>query len=110
MSKARADRPIFIDIDGTLTNEPEHPWGKVHTTRIDKINRLVELGYQIVIWSGNGTTYARAFAERHGLKGVFCIGKPQVFVDDNPKIRPMEYCLPEDFFAFEEPIIREFYK
>lgn len=95
------DRPIYIDIDGTLTDSPDSSWGMVFHARIAYINKLVILGTQVVIWSGCGTEYAKAFCEKHGLKGIICVGKPEHIVDDNPDIRPRNRMLtstPEEFF------------
>lgn len=81
--------PIFIDIDGTLTMDGEKAWGPPRESAIDSLKNLIEGGSEIVLWSGRGTTYAKAWAERLGLTGkVTCIGKPYYCCDDNPEIRP----------------------
>lgn len=81
--------PIFIDIDGTLTTTPDKAWGPVIAYRIDKIQRLVEEGHEVVLWSAGGSGYAKSFARRVGLGDlVTCIGKPRCIVDDTPYIRP----------------------
>lgn len=93
-----------MDIDGTLTNEPSRPWGKVNVRRLHKIQDLIASGRQVVIWSGNGTAYAREFAMCYGLAGAVAIGKPEVMVDDNPTIRPanrMPVVSPETYFRDE---------
>ena len=95
------DRPIYIDIDGTLTDQPVEHWGTPWQARLAKVRRMLAEGVQVVIWSGGGTTYARAWAERHGLAGAVCIGKPEFCVDDNPTIRPvgrMRIVPPTEFF------------
>ena len=84
------ERPLFIDIDGTLTCEAGRPWGGVIPARIAKVITMLKRGEQVVIWSGNGTTYARAFAVANGLTGAVCIGKPEACIDDNPDIRPRQ--------------------
>ena len=95
------DRPIFIDIDGTLTDHPEQH-GKAIPERIEHIRRLVSRGQSVVIWSGGGTLYARNWVTAHGLAGIVtAIGKPETVVDDNPDIRPkgrMPIVSPQDFF------------
>ncbi len=96
------DRPIYIDIDGTLTNNPTTTWGKVLQERIKKIKCLVAENTQVVVWSGNGTQYAKAFCEKHGIEGVVALGKPEYIVDDNPDIRPKErmpVLTPFEFFG-----------
>lgn len=80
--------PIFIDIDGTLTDKPHGTWGNVYGERIAHLKSLLERGYEVVLWTGGGTSYAKAFAEKFDLMGAICIGKPGCIVDDNPDIRP----------------------
>ena len=94
--------PVYFDIDGTLTDAPEKQWGKVVQQRLDIVRGLIESGREVVIWSGGGTEYARAFAMKYGLSGAVCIGKPAVMVDDNPDIRPRERMMlmsPPDYFT-----------
>ena len=95
------DRPIFIDIDGTLTDHPSQH-GNAIPERIAHIWRLLGQGHSVVIWSGGGTQYARKFARDHNLDHlVTAIGKPEMIVDDNPDIRPkgrMPVVSPQDFF------------
>ena len=95
------DRPIFIDIDGTLTTTPSRPWGPTIAARLNRVRDLLAAGQQVVVWSGNGTAYATQFVEKHGLEGAVSIGKPELVVDDNPDIRPrerMQILSPEEFF------------
>lgn len=97
-----ADRPIYIDIDGTLTDRPDHPWGAPIAFRIAWVKTMIEEGKSIVLWSGTGTAYVRAFAEQHGLGAAVCIGKPEMCIDDNPGIRPegrMRIVGPVEFFG-----------
>ena len=105
------DRPVFIDIDGTLTDKPNQG-GNVLADRIAHIRKLVGQGQDVVIWSGGGTDYARHWVYANGLADLHdelgwesgdltAIGKPEVIVDDNPDIRPkgrMPIVPPEDFF------------
>ncbi len=82
-----SDRPIFIDVDGTLTDF-HNQGGNPIESRIEQVRELIAGGKQVVIWSGGGTAYAAAFAAEHGLSGAVTIGKPEFCVDDNPEIRP----------------------
>lgn len=94
--------PIFIDIDGTLTDAPGRRWGRPAAARIDKVKGLLAAGVDVVIWSAGGRDYAREFADAHGLAAATCIGKPACVVDDNPTIRPagrMPIRTPEEFFG-----------
>ena len=82
--------PIYIDIDGTLTDCP-NAGGRPIEERIEAIRQIIDSGQQaVVIWSGGGTDYATQFAKNHGLTGAICIGKPSMIVDDNPDIRPRD--------------------
>lgn len=93
--------PVYIDIDGTLTDDGARPNGKPIVGRIEKVRQLLLDGQEVVLWSGNGTKYARAFAARHRLIGVTAIGKPAFCVDDVPTIRPvskMPVLAPAAFF------------
>lgn len=83
-------RPIFIDIDGTLTSAPTRPWGPVYEKRLERVRDLITKGETVVLWSARGTTYAKKFAEQYALNGVLPLGKPELIVDDNPTIRPRE--------------------
>ncbi len=96
-----SDLPIYIDIDGTLTVTPHRPWGGVVESRLARVREVIAAGHAVVIWSGGGTAYAEDFAERHGLAGAVCLGKPGTIVDDNPDIRPrdrMRVLSPGEFF------------
>lgn len=93
----KTDRPIFVDIDGTLTLAPTKMWGPVIEERLKKVRNLCQQGYQVVLWSGGGTKYAEAFAAKYELPVMAALGKPQVFVDDNPDISPsMDHCWAKD--------------
>ena len=98
--------PIFIDIDGTLTTVPGQKWGPVLPERIAILQALIASGREVVLWSGGGSDYARAFAAKHDLTPAVCIGKPDIIVDDNPTMRPlkrMKIIAPEVFFK-ETPL------
>jgi len=78
--------PIYVDIDGTLTDNSE-PNGKPLPRRIDKVRLMIREGRQVVVWSANGTDYAREFCRRHGLHPMAVLGKPIFCIDDKPTIR-----------------------
>lgn len=86
--------PIFIDIDGTLTTEPTRMWGPVIPDRITDVQTMIGRGVEVVLWSGGGTAYVRAFAKEYNLRPSVCIGKPGQVVDDNPTIRPKGFMTP----------------
>ena len=93
--------PIFIDIDGTLTDSGLRD-GKPIRSRIKYVQKLIYRGDPIVLWSASGTEYAKEFARTNQLDDALAvIGKPKLFVDDNPVIRPierMQVITPEAFF------------
>lgn len=89
------DRPVYVDIDGTLTDTPGRPDGQPYANRIQRLRELMHAGYQVVLWTGGGTAYARRFARQHGLDDAICLGKPGLCVDDNPALSPsMQYAEP----------------
>ena len=97
-----AGLPTFVDIDGTLTDLPTKMWGQVDRQRLQYLRDLIRDGREIVLWTGGGTEYAKAFAERYDFAPAFCIGKPSLVVDDNPTIRPagrMRIISPAEFFG-----------
>lgn len=94
--------PIFVDIDGTLTDTPTAQWGKVHTARLHRLQDIIASGREVVLWSGGGSDYVKEFARAYGLAPAACIGKPDTVVDDNPTIRPegrIKIVAPEAFFS-----------
>ena len=93
--------PVYIDIDGTLTDDPTKQWGPVIPDRIESVQAMIGRGVEVVLWSGGGTAYVRAFAEKYNLRPAVCIGKPYQMVDDNPTVRPsgrMRVVAPDEFF------------
>ena len=83
--------PIYIDIDGTLTDSPNCAGGMVNAKRVTRIKDLLSSGLPIVIWSGSGGNYARRFIEMNGLAAfgdIVGLGKPRFCVDDCESIRP----------------------
>ncbi len=93
--------PFYFDIDGTLTTVPNQKWGAPIRERIAQVVHLIGSGQEVIIWSGGGTSYAREFADRHGIHGALCVGKPHIIIDDNPHIRPrtrMQIISPGEWF------------
>lgn len=82
----RGDFPIYIDIDGTLTNDPEFAKGSAIPKRIQKVKELIADNVPVIIWSAGGTQYARTFCEMNGLKPLLAVGKPHRCIDDKPLI------------------------
>ena len=95
-----AELPIFVDIDGTLTDVPNAMWGSVYPDRIGLLQRWIGAGNEVYLWSGGGADYARAFAKRYDIFPAACLGKPAFVVDDNADIRPggLRRVAPEEFF------------
>jgi hydroxymethylpyrimidine pyrophosphatase-like HAD family hydrolase len=79
---------IYCDIDGTLTTAPENGWGPLCPKVISGVKEAIEAGHEVILWSGRGKRYAEAFAEKHDLKVVCCLSKPDMIIDDNHDIRP----------------------
>ena len=95
-------RPIYIDIDGTLTHSRRKGWGPPRTDVIETAKRLIESGHQVVLWTAGGAEYASKFGEKHGIKAIAYMCKPGLIVDDNPTIRPrsrMRTLSPDQFVA-----------
>lgn len=82
------ERPVYVDIDGTLTTTPGRPWGEPIQSRVQAVRRLVHAGHAVVLWSGGGTQYAQRFAAQHGIDAEACLGKPALVVDDNFGVSP----------------------
>ncbi len=96
------ERPIYIDIDGTLTDAPGGG-GEPLLDRLDHVRQMIARGVPVVVWSGNGEDYAEFFCAKHQLKPHAILGKPTMCVDDNPRISPsMVIASPEEFFREQE--------
>jgi hydroxymethylpyrimidine pyrophosphatase-like HAD family hydrolase len=90
---------IYIDIDGTLTIPPKGykfdgllamgKWREPWTENIEKVKRLIQEGKKVVIWSGGGYRYVKAFCKKYDIKPYAMLSKPKVCVDDNPRIKPI---------------------
>lgn len=79
--------PIYIDIDGTLTDSPDNRWGRVIPKRIEAVKRLIANGDRVVLWSAGSDEYAKEFAKKYDLKVHAAIGKPRYCVDDKKNLR-----------------------
>ena len=79
--------PIYIDIDGTLTDSPDTRWGRVIPGRIEAVKRLIAEGNLVVLWSAGSDEYAKEFAKKYELKVHAALGKPDICVDDKHDIR-----------------------
>lgn len=89
---------IYIDIDGTLTNQPEQRWGIPYLKRIKKVQQLCKQN-KVVIWSGGGYEYAKKFCKLYNISPFTILSKPDYFVDDNKNIRnKLQYIEPEEIF------------
>ena len=45
--------PIYIDIDGTLTNDGENANGEPNQDAIGSVRTLICNGWEVVLWSGH---------------------------------------------------------
>ena len=78
--------PIYIDIDGTLTDDPSGDGAPIES-RVDAVKRMIAGGQPVVLWSAAGTWYARRFAQDHKISVEAAIGKPDFCIDDMESIR-----------------------
>lgn len=93
-------RPIYVDIDGTLTHWPRKGWGPPRLDVIEAVKKAIKDGHEVVLWSAGGAEYARQTAEKYGIKAIACMCKPGLVVDNDPHIRPpkrMRLIKPEEF-------------
>ena len=95
------ERPwIYCDIDGTLTESGNAPWGKPRVEVIWKLKDAIAAGYNVVLWSACGKKYCEDFAKAYHISGLYdCLTKPSLIVDDNKQIRDEAYC--KRLFPFE---------
>lgn len=80
--------PIYIDIDGTLTDNPICRGGAPNQARLAVVRTIITLGTPVIIWSARGREYAEKFVAENDIAAQAAIGKPQFCIDDNPTIRP----------------------
>lgn len=92
---------IYCDIDGTLTEDSEGAFGVLREDVLEKLRTYLERtpDTRLVLWSGRGGEYAQQFAEAHGIDADYCIAKPHLVIDDNPRIRPYRLVSPEEFLG-----------
>ena len=76
---------FFIDIDNTLTTG-RAMWSEPNLEMIAKVEKLIEQGHEVIIWSTGGTGYARDFCAKHNLEPLLTIGKPDIIVDDHSRL------------------------
>lgn len=82
----KKNRPIFVDIEGTIVYNKGSELALIETT----IELLIELkndGHVLILWSTAGTEYCEKFlAEFPEIKHLFdlTIGKPLFTIDDLP--------------------------
>lgn len=95
--KARLDvaRVVYVDVDGTLLIWPEptpgvRKGGVEPAFNSNLISVLIHWkqtfkNRELVVWSANGSDYARKACVGCGLTGFVdaCISKPHVFIDDS---------------------------
>lgn len=90
---------LYCDIDNTLTLADKRGAAPAFD-RIARLKRLIDAGVNVVLWTMSGSGYARRFAQRHGIKAVACLHKPNMIVDDKaPLFRPadkLKVVLPEE--------------
>jgi len=80
---------IYVDIDGTLTDNHAHRAGVPIKERIERVKKLLADGNDVIIWSAGGSNprnYAIEFCREHGIEATAALAKPQIVVDDKPKI------------------------
>lgn len=103
LSTEAEDMIYYVDIDGTLTDEPDKPNGKPIAARIARVKRLIGDPENIVhIWSSRGFAYAQDFCNRNGIYPHKILPKPDVCIDDLPGLRPkgkLKIVNPKDFFG-----------
>ena len=73
----------YIDIDGTLTDS-QRRWAEPVPAMIDAVRALIDVGHEVVIWSG-ATRYARDWCAKNAVEPIAALGKPQVIVDNETR-------------------------
>lgn len=95
--------PVYVDIDGTLTDRPGGRNGKPRKDIIRGLKHLIALGQEVVLWSASGAEYVKNFAATHEIRAIACLSKPGAIIDDNPEIRGAHATpriLPENFLKW----------
>lgn len=93
-------KTLYCDVDDTLLihNKSEYPEemhvsvphngrvfvGVPHHKNILMLKKFYNLGYQIIVWSKTGATYASAVVSKLGLDQYvdYCLSKPDFYLDD----------------------------
>lgn len=69
---------IAFDVDGTLLDYEDNPRGDL----VELANKLIQAGWQVIVWSGGGQSYAETRARQLGIVGAICLAKdPHIQVD-----------------------------
>ncbi len=85
---------IMIDIDGTICNEgppAERPHARPLDGAVDAVNRYVDEGHTVVLWTGRGWDeylMTKKWLDDHGFRyAQLLMGKPIVnlFIDDRAR-------------------------
>jgi histidinol phosphatase-like enzyme len=85
---------IFIDIDGTICTEEspfDRPLAKPLPGAVEAVNRYVEAGHVVVLWTGRGWDQYRVtetWLAKHGFKySQLLMGKPiaNLIIDDRAR-------------------------
>ena len=63
---------VLSDVDGVILDSH----GNLRQGAVDLLCGFAALGFEIVLWSGNGAEHARQAADRIGLPNVRCLSKP----------------------------------
>jgi len=73
---------IFVDVDLTLIDAN----GKILPGAIEALQKLIDKGCHLFLWSTNGADYARKIARINGLEDFFegFSAKPDIIIDDMP--------------------------
>lgn len=74
--------PIFVDVDGTMTDAGGSAWGNPKKSVIDAVRAAIGQGIEVVVWSARGRKYCLEFCKKHNIKPIACVGKPNTLVDD----------------------------
>lgn len=78
--------PVYIDIDGTLTNSAGSK-GDPIPSRLDVVRGMIKDGTPVVLWSSAGCEYAKTFADENNLDVTAAVGKPDYCIDDMKSIK-----------------------
>jgi len=73
---------IFVDVDQTLIDANRN----LLPGAAEALNKLIDRGCHLFLWSTNGAEYAEKVARLHGLAHLFegIVAKPDIIIDDMP--------------------------